>query len=160
MPAIEEKKRKRKDKSEKSHKKKHKKEKTSHSNIVSATHQTISSPFSEIVVKLYMHLAPMWAGKTVEGVNEQLNAFLMKYVKHDLMGMLLISVCFRYVPEVDGIVLAHSDVKLDSGKGKLLNDSPFCHFFISAKFLVWKPKRGTKIGKQKVTTIHATYAEL
>jgi hypothetical protein len=36
--------------------------------------------FSEVSVKLYLHLAPTWAGKTTEGINEQLNAFLMKYV--------------------------------------------------------------------------------
>jgi hypothetical protein len=24
----------------------------------------------------------MWIGKTVDGINEQLNAFLMKYVEH------------------------------------------------------------------------------
>lgn len=64
----------------------------------------------------------------MEGVNEQLNAFLMKYV-----------------PEVDGIVLAHSDVKFDTDKGRVLYDSPFCHFFITVKLLVWKPKRGTKL---------------
>jgi DNA-directed RNA polymerase I subunit RPA43 len=39
------------------------------------------SAFSEVSVKLYLHLAPMWIGKTVEGINEQLNAFLMKYVE-------------------------------------------------------------------------------
>lgn len=53
----------------------------------------------------------------------------------------------RYVPEVDGIVLAHSDVKFDTDKGKILYDSPFCHFFVTVKLLVWKPKRGTKLGK-------------
>jgi DNA-directed RNA polymerase I subunit RPA43 len=51
----------------------------------------------------------------------------------------------RYVPEVDGIILAHSDVQFTADKGKILYDSPFCHFFITVKLLVWKPKRGTKL---------------
>ncbi|KAI8968498.1 hypothetical protein BDF20DRAFT_896729 [Mycotypha africana] len=141
--AIEEKKRKHKSKSDKSSKKKHKSSKateispsavtTTADSTSPAPATTISSTeptscFSEVVVQLYLHLAPMWSGKTMEGVNEQLNAFLMKYV-----------------PEVDGIVLAHSNVEFLTQKGKVLYDSPFCHFFISVKFLVWKPKKGTKL---------------
>ncbi|KAI7904285.1 uncharacterized protein BX663DRAFT_432106 [Cokeromyces recurvatus] len=132
--ATEEKKRKHKDSSEK---KKSKKKHKSSTTIVETTPaapsgspviQQVSSSFSEIVVKLYLHLAPMWAGKTMEGVIEQLNAFLMKYV-----------------PEVDGIVLAHSDIKFVTDKGKIMYESPFSHFFITAKFLIWKPKRGSKL---------------
>ncbi|KAI9351680.1 hypothetical protein BD770DRAFT_393836 [Pilaira anomala] len=131
--AIEEKKRKHKDSSEKSHKKKHKSitkiiAPSSPTTSITSTAPIVATSFSEVVVKLYLHLAPMWSGKTMEGVNEQLNAFLMKYV-----------------PEVDGIVLAHSDVNFETEKGRILYDSPFCHFFITAKFLVWKPKRGTKL---------------
>ncbi|CAO3609937.1 unnamed protein product [Cunninghamella echinulata] len=86
------------------------------------------SSFSEVVVKLYIHLAPIWAGKTMDGINDQLNAFLMKHI-----------------PQLDGIVLAHSDVELLSEKGKVLYDSPYCHFFIQVKFLIWRPKKGSKI---------------
>ncbi|ORE05568.1 hypothetical protein BCV72DRAFT_276113 [Rhizopus microsporus var. microsporus] len=131
--AVEEKKRKHKDKSEKKSKKKHKADKETRIETPSATISAVStnapaSSFSEVHARLYIHLAPMWAGKTMEGVNEQLNAFLMKYV-----------------PEVDGIVLAHSDVKFVSDKGKIMYDSPFSHFFISVKFLIWKPKKGSKL---------------
>ncbi|OBZ84940.1 DNA-directed RNA polymerase I subunit rpa43 [Choanephora cucurbitarum] len=134
--SIVEKKRKHKDSSEKSSKKKQKKSSTkivapvlpATSTLTTTSLPTVSSSFSEVVVKLYLHLAPMWSGKTMEGVNEQLNAFLMKYL-----------------PEVDGIVLAHSDVKFVTDKGKILYDSPFFHFFVTVKFLVWKPKRGSKL---------------
>ncbi|KAG1445821.1 hypothetical protein G6F56_009779 [Rhizopus delemar] len=130
-----EKKRKHKESSEKS-KKKHRSSKVievpSSSNeistIVETSNASSTSSFSQVVARLYIHLAPMWAGKAMEGVNEQLNAFLMKHV-----------------PEVDGIVLAHSDVKFASDKGKIMYDSPFAHFFISVKFLVWKPKKGSKL---------------
>lgn len=82
--AIEEKKRKHKESSEKSHKKKHKSitkiiAPSSPVSSVGSAAPTVATSFSEIVVKLYIHLAPMWSGKTTEGVNEQLNAFLMKY---------------------------------------------------------------------------------
>ncbi|EIE77001.1 hypothetical protein RO3G_01705 [Rhizopus delemar RA 99-880] len=132
---VEEKKRKHKDNSEKS-KKKHKLRKsietsacTEISTITASNHSfEPNSSFSEVVAKIYIHLAPIWAGKAMEGVNEQLNAFLMKHVA-----------------EVDGVILAHSDIKFVSDKGKVMYDSPFCHFFISVKFLVWKPKKGTKL---------------
>ena len=70
-----------------------------------------------------------------------------------LLGTLwLISASYdRYLPEVDGIVLAHSDVKFVTDKGKILYDSPFFHFFVTVKFLVWKPKRGSKLGKRENT---------
>ncbi|KAG1056911.1 hypothetical protein G6F43_001219 [Rhizopus delemar] len=115
---VEEKKRKHKDNSEKK------------ISTITASNQSFepNSSFSEVVAKIYIHLAPIWAGKAMEGVNEQLNAFLMKHVA-----------------EVDGVILAHSDIKFVSDKGKVMYDSPFCHFFISVKFLVWKPKKGTKL---------------
>ncbi|ORX47976.1 hypothetical protein DM01DRAFT_1309926 [Hesseltinella vesiculosa] len=126
MPSIE-KKRKHKHSDEKS-KKKHKS-----SGIVHVSHgkddkASKDSAFSEVSIRLYVHLAPMWNGKTMDGVNETLNAFLMKYVA-----------------EVDGIVLAHSDVELQNKNGQVLYDSPFCHFFITAKLLVWRPKKGSKL---------------
>ncbi|KAI8097184.1 uncharacterized protein BX664DRAFT_275738 [Halteromyces radiatus] len=131
--------RKRKHKHEKKeHKDKDRKKHKSHAIVVDSGKRRTSvaqvnlptglSSFSEVVIKLYIHLAPMWSGKTMDGVNEILNAFLMKHV-----------------PEVDGIVLAHSDVELLGEKGKVLYDSPFCHFFIKAKLLVWKPKKGSKL---------------
>ncbi|CAO3593249.1 unnamed protein product [Absidia cylindrospora] len=126
---------KRKHSKEKKEKKEHKKHKSSATIVETSRRRSSvngstpnSSSFSEVVIKLYIHLAPMWSGKTMDGVNEILNAFLMKYV-----------------PDVDGIVLAHSDVELASEKGKVLYDSPYCHFFITAKLLVWKPKKGSKL---------------
>ncbi|KAI9318511.1 hypothetical protein BX666DRAFT_1928758 [Dichotomocladium elegans] len=134
---------KRKSKSEDEHKK-HKKIKSSKEgqitppkvDIISTTRPakhassqaTPHSSFSEIVAKLYVHLAPMWAANVMEGVTEQLNAFLMKHV-----------------PQLDGIVLAHANAELITKEGRILYDSPFCHFFVRVKFLVWKPKKGAKL---------------
>ncbi|KAI9263370.1 hypothetical protein BDA99DRAFT_559911 [Phascolomyces articulosus] len=141
--AKEEKKRKSKSQEkEKKEKKKQKTSKHSHKNhennikkpdssspvITKTTTTNTYSSFSEIVTQIYLHLAPMWAENATEGVIEQLNAFLMKYV-----------------PQFDGIVLAHSNLEFLTDKGKILYDSPFCHFFVRVKFLVWKPRKGTKL---------------
>ncbi|KAI8393316.1 uncharacterized protein BYT42DRAFT_550615 [Radiomyces spectabilis] len=130
--AIEDKKRKHKHEKKEKKDKSHKKHKSSKIVQVQSEKKpassVVSSSFSEVNAKLYLHLAPMWSGKVMDGVNEQLNAFLMKYV-----------------PEVDGIILAHTDVQLLTEKATILFDSPFSHFFVHVKFLVWKPKKGTKL---------------
>ncbi|KAF9586157.1 hypothetical protein BGW38_009154 [Lunasporangiospora selenospora] len=85
-----------------------------------------ASAFSENTVKLYIHLPPCFAAKPIEGIQEQLNGFLM-----------------RYVPQVDGVVLAHSDLELLQSSGRVMYDSPYSHFWISVKLLVWKPIKGS-----------------
>lgn len=55
--------------------------KKSRMTVLNTTPSSEFSAFSEVSIRLYIHLAPMWVSKPVEGINEQLNAFLMKYVK-------------------------------------------------------------------------------
>ncbi|KAG9326492.1 hypothetical protein KVV02_007641 [Mortierella alpina] len=88
----------------------------------------VSGPFVEVSTKLYIHLPPCFATKPVEGIQEQLNGFLM-----------------RYMPQVDGVVLAHSDLKLLQSSGRIISDSPYCHFWITVKLLVWKPVKGSSL---------------
>ncbi|KAF9924718.1 hypothetical protein FBU30_005357 [Linnemannia zychae] len=83
-------------------------------------------PFVEVQSKLYIHLPPIFVTKPIEGIHEQLNGFLM-----------------RYMPQVDGVVLAHSDLRLLQTSGKIMYDSPYCHFWISVKLLVWRPIKGS-----------------
>lgn len=45
---------------------------------VQSTTTSPDSAFTQVVAKLYLHLAPMWAANPMEGVTDQLNAFLMK----------------------------------------------------------------------------------
>ena len=55
--------------------------KKSRMTVLNTTPSSEFSAFSEVSIRLYIHLAPMWVSKPVEGINEQLNAFLMKYVE-------------------------------------------------------------------------------
>lgn len=55
--------------------------KKSRMTVLNTTPSSEFSAFSEVSIRLYIHLAPMWISKPVEGINEQLNAFLMKYVE-------------------------------------------------------------------------------
>ncbi|KAF9912907.1 hypothetical protein EC991_007519 [Linnemannia zychae] len=87
-----------------------------------------TGPFMEVQAKLYIHLPPCFTSKPIEGIQEQLNGFLM-----------------RYMPQVDGVVLAHSDLKLLQTSGRIMYDSPYSHFWISVKLLVWRPVKGSTL---------------
>ncbi|KAH8553322.1 hypothetical protein BGW37DRAFT_257619 [Umbelopsis sp. PMI_123] len=102
--------------------------KKSRMTVLNAKPRSEFSAFSEVSIRLYIHLAPMWVNKPIEGVNEQLNAFLMKYI-----------------PEVDGVVVAHSGLRMEAADGRIMYDCPFSHFFIRVKLLVWKPNKGEKL---------------
>ncbi|KAG9072751.1 hypothetical protein KI688_000527 [Linnemannia hyalina] len=94
----------------------------------STTTGEVAGPFVEVQTKLYIHLPPCFATKPIEGIHEQLNGFLM-----------------RYMPQVDGVVLAHSDLKLLQTSARIMYDSPYCHFWISVKLLVWRPVKGSTL---------------
>lgn len=49
------------------------------------------------------------------------------------------------MPQVDGVVLAHSDLKLLQTSGRIMFDSPYSHFWISVKLLVWRPVKGSTL---------------
>ncbi|KAG0340442.1 hypothetical protein BG004_006405 [Podila humilis] len=86
----------------------------------------VAGPFVEVTTRIYIHLPPCFATKPVEGIQEQLNGFLM-----------------RYMPQVEGVVLAHSDLQLLENSGRIMYDSPYCHFWVSVKLLVWRPVKGS-----------------
>ncbi|ORX88846.1 hypothetical protein K493DRAFT_319163 [Basidiobolus meristosporus CBS 931.73] len=87
-----------------------------------------ASPFAETCIKMYITLPPCFCNNPLQGINEQLNSFLM-----------------RYVPQVDGIVLAHSDLQILEKTGRIMYDSPYSHFWITVNLLIWKPKKGIKL---------------
>ncbi|KAI9013289.1 hypothetical protein BC832DRAFT_549276 [Gaertneriomyces semiglobifer] len=84
--------------------------------------------FKSIVAKQYIHLPPSFVGNESQGIEEQLNRFLM-----------------RYIPEVDGVVLAYSDIKYLEPTGKIFYDSPFFHFHIRVRFTVYSPDLNSNV---------------
>ena len=71
---------------------------------------------------LHLWLQPALLGNVQEGVNLQLESFLLKYIR-----------------KLDGVVLAFSNVKvLDSG-GKIYNDQPQVWFFFSSSLCLFPP---------------------
>lgn len=54
----------------------------------------------------------------------------------------------RYCDEIKGVVVCYSSVKLLSDTGRIINECPFVHFRISAKFTAFSPVVGARLTGQ------------
>ncbi|KAL1924678.1 uncharacterized protein VTP21DRAFT_4332 [Calcarisporiella thermophila] len=117
---------------EKKKKKEKKNKKSKHKDEVASNNAQIlpeqASPLYQSTVKLYIHLPPRYAIDPLQGIYEQLNAMLMKYV-----------------PQVEGVILSYDQVKFLTRKARIINEAPFCHFWISVKLLLWRPSIGMRL---------------
>ncbi|KAJ3301293.1 hypothetical protein HDU76_005786, partial [Blyttiomyces sp. JEL0837] len=102
--------------------------KTKSASLSSAKKPAPTSHFSAVVVRFYLHLPPCFIGNAIAGVHDYLNKFLM-----------------QYVPEVKGVLLSYSDVEILDNAAKIMYDSPFFHFHIKVKLLLFAPKVGSTI---------------
>ncbi|KAJ1891759.1 hypothetical protein LPJ66_006736 [Kickxella alabastrina] len=87
-----------------------------------------SSSFIESTTKLTVTLAAIHSRDFWAGVYETLNGVLL-----------------HFVPQVRGVVLSYSKVKLLSDSALLFNDSPYAQLEISAKLLLWRPVSGMSL---------------
>lgn len=87
-----------------------------------------SSPFQWVTALYYVHLPPHYIGRIQEGVNEALNALLMKWNE-----------------ELGGVVLAYNNASLTEDHGKLIGASAYIHFHVSLKVLLWMPSIGAEL---------------
>ncbi|CAG8493796.1 3843_t:CDS:2 [Paraglomus brasilianum] len=85
----------------------------------------VSSAFKEVTVEYYIHLAPVFFGNVTHGIKEIFGALVMKYV-----------------PELGGIVLAFSNLRVLSPGQYILEDTPYGHFWVRANLLLWAPEIG------------------
>ncbi|KAI8865706.1 hypothetical protein GQ42DRAFT_103132, partial [Ramicandelaber brevisporus] len=84
--------------------------------------------FSTKVVSYKVVLPASRAGEPLNGVREQLNWMLAKYV-----------------PQLDSIVLSYSNIRFLEESGTMLNESPFVIFPIMVQLLTWMPQPGMVI---------------
>ncbi|KAL2080646.1 hypothetical protein ACEWY4_024439 [Coilia grayii] len=91
----------------------------------------ISTPYSCLVLdthRRHVALPPMFLKKKKTGIEEELNAELLKYAEN-----------------LKGVPLAYDNIKLLGQHGDIFNDQGYIHFNIEASFVVFKPKRGQKL---------------
>ncbi|KAJ1956981.1 hypothetical protein IWQ62_005188 [Dispira parvispora] len=84
--------------------------------------------FSRVPVRMLIALPPCYTNDPMQGVYGYFNCFLM-----------------QHLPFVSGVVLAYSDVKVESSLGLVANEHPFPQFWVQAELLVWKPSPGSRL---------------
>ncbi|KAI9334975.1 hypothetical protein BDR26DRAFT_866527 [Obelidium mucronatum] len=52
---------------------------------------------------------------------------------------------FRYIPELKGVPLSYSNVKIEEKVANVLYDSPFCHLHATCTFTLFAPREGSTI---------------
>jgi DNA-directed RNA polymerase I subunit RPA43 len=90
----------------------------------------VDKEFKRVTVRIQVTLPPCYIQTPILGIRLQLNRFLL-----------------RYISEVDGVILAYSDVIFLEDKARIMYDSPFLHFWIQTKMLIWRPTVGMMLGK-------------
>ncbi|KAJ2524174.1 hypothetical protein GGH20_004109 [Coemansia sp. RSA 1937] len=90
--------------------------------------QVSGSSFCESTTRLTVTLAPANSSDHWAGIRETLN------------GMLL-----RFVPQIRGVVLGYSNIKVLSKAALLYSDSPFGQLEVSAQLLLWRPISGMSL---------------
>ncbi|KAJ2493756.1 hypothetical protein IWW37_000387 [Coemansia sp. RSA 2050] len=89
------------------------------------------SSFTECTAKVTVTLAPVYSRDHWAGIHEALNNMLL-----------------HYVPQVRGVVLAYSKVKLRSDTALMFFDSPYGQLEVSARLLLWRPIAGMALKGQ------------
>uniref|UniRef100_A0A8C1RUN7 DNA-directed RNA polymerase subunit n=1 Tax=Cyprinus carpio TaxID=7962 RepID=A0A8C1RUN7_CYPCA len=92
----------------------------------------LSARYSCLVLdsrRKHVALPPLYLRKKRTGIQEELNAELLKYSS-----------------SLKGVPMAYDDIKIVGQHGDIHDDQGFIHFNIEASFVVFKPKKGSKLG--------------
>ncbi|KAK1785515.1 hypothetical protein P4O66_018874 [Electrophorus voltai] len=114
----------------------------------------IAAPYSCLVMETHRRhvaLPPMYLNKKKTGIQEELNAELLKYSMRYLVGFLGEgSVRARLLVPVSllslkGVPLAYDGIKVLGRHGDIFDDQGYIHLNIEASFVVFKPRNGEKL---------------
>ncbi|KAI0305646.1 hypothetical protein B0F90DRAFT_1624855 [Multifurca ochricompacta] len=86
------------------------------------------SEFRSVKASIVLAIPPVFANRLRDGVDEMLDAMVM-----------------RYEPTLNGVVLAHSGVHFLDRVARLQADSPFAICHVGFDALIWSPLRGMKL---------------
>lgn len=88
-----------------------------------------SQCFYNVRARLYVNIAPIYIKDARKGVAKlHLDPLLM-----------------NYSPMLRGVVVSHSNMEFEQQEAKVMYDSPYSYVWISAEFLVWRPKEGQQV---------------
>lgn len=78
--------------------------------------------------KVYFPVPPVWSSDATASILEQLDSLVM-----------------RYIPQLEGVLLTHSNVRCLSTMGDIVGDSAFAVVPATFSGLVWRPEIGMKL---------------
>ncbi|KZT66361.1 hypothetical protein DAEQUDRAFT_730335 [Daedalea quercina L-15889] len=88
----------------------------------------VTEEFRVILASMFVSIPPVFANNLRQGVEEMLDSLLM-----------------RYIPALQGIVLAHDNLQFLSSTAMLKADCPFANCQIAFDATVWSPQIGMKL---------------
>ncbi|KAI4885241.1 hypothetical protein NFI96_012604, partial [Prochilodus magdalenae] len=91
----------------------------------------VQAPYSCLVMdtsRRHVALPPMYLKKKRTGIQQELNAELLKYSS-----------------SLKGVPLAYDHIKVLGQHGEILDDQGFIHLNIEASFVIFRPKKGEKL---------------
>ncbi|KAK1926056.1 hypothetical protein DB88DRAFT_480527 [Papiliotrema laurentii] len=94
----------------------------------SSSSSSKSSPFEHRTTRMRLSIPPKYALDWLSGVREVLDGMLM-----------------RYVPQLEGVLLAHWDHKFCDDTVKIIDECPYGVGEVEFKTIVWAPKVGQKL---------------
>ena len=82
----------------------------------------------EVENKRHIGLPPKYIGKIDEGIRETLDADLLKFCE-----------------ELQGIIVCYHRVQCLETSGSILDTTPFMHFTVNVKYVIFRPQVGEKL---------------
>lgn len=86
------------------------------------------SCFQQIEHTEHMCLPPSYIGRLKEGINEELSRKLMKFCE-----------------KLEAVIVAYDRIELLQRHGSIVDESPFLHFDVKVKYIVFKPEVDSKL---------------
>ncbi|EKM54609.1 uncharacterized protein PHACADRAFT_258586 [Phanerochaete carnosa HHB-10118-sp] len=90
--------------------------------------EVLDSQFRVVEASLLLSIAPVFANNLRAGAEEMLDSMLM-----------------RYIPALQGVVLAHHNLRFLDSKAAIKADCPFANCNVSFEAIVWSPYVGQKL---------------
>ncbi|KZT21374.1 hypothetical protein NEOLEDRAFT_1139478 [Neolentinus lepideus HHB14362 ss-1] len=112
----------------------------------------VGGEFRVARASLVVSIPPVFAGNPRGGVEEMLDSIVMRYVfgPHKMswivcMVDLEVVYVYRYVPSLQGVVLAHSNLQFLDQKASIKADCPYAICNVGFDATVWSPHAGMKL---------------
>lgn len=116
-----------------------------------------SGEFKVLNATMSVSIPPVFANNLRTGAEEMLDSMVMRFVQTILREctpscIITLHVEIRYIPALQGVVLAHDSLQFIDSTATIKADCPFANCRIAFAATVWSPRVGMKLGTYDVQT--------